>query len=83
MKYGNTGHVHKGTAWQTPLDKVDIMLKQIGADRKLYEFLAELVVAQSTQNDEGAPKSRDKANELAEHFLPHGSSFDAGTHVDW
>ena len=59
------------------------MLKQIGANRKLYELLAELVVTQSTQNDEWAPKSRDKANDLAEHFLPHGCGFDAGTHVDW
>ena len=59
------------------------MLKQIGANRKLCEFLAELVVTQSTQNDEWAPKSRDKVSALAEHFLPHGCGFDAGTHVDW
>lgn len=55
--------------------------------RKLYAVLASLIDAREncrkSGNTEWFDRHEDKANELADNYLPSGSGFDSGTKISW
>jgi len=55
--------------------------------RKLYAVLASLIQARAncieSNNEEWRDRHEDRAQSLVKEYMPSGSGFDSGTHLDW